>query len=269
MHQRSILMVYLFIVGMASSVLGGFIACGAQSYRVSIHDNDPDYISKQQTGNAEKCESNCDLNLIHSKKGWKIPISFYVSEEISDDVSLQLQKAMTTWEAAVGKKLFNYKGKDTKKGSDFNSLLLPLNDNINSHYFDYSWAKNTGKSSRVLATTIWESDNNDTEILVKADIRFNAQNYVLDDSIKKFSSGEKIIVDLESLALHELGHFLGLNHVTEDIDKDSVMNPSLFIGEGMFTRSPSDGDIDRIRSIYGIGDESQADKVRLSSQATK
>jgi hypothetical protein len=63
---------------------------------------------------------------------------------------------------------------------------------------------------------------------------------------------------MESLALHEVGHLLGLSHISEQDDKYSVMNPSLFIGEGMMTRRLSESDIDRIRSIYGVGDASLA-----------
>ena len=56
---------------------------------------------------------------------------------------------------------------------------------------------------------------------------------------------------MQSLAIHELGHLLGLAHVEEGVDPVSVMNPSLFIGEGLTARKLSRGDITRIQTIYG------------------
>jgi len=72
---------------------------------------------------------------------------------------------------------------------------------------------------------------------------------------------------MESLAVHELGHLLGLTHVKETEDRFSVMNPSLFIGEGMITRRLSKGDIVRIRSIYGIGDPTLAQALEKADDA--
>ena len=80
------------------------------------------------------------------------------------------------------------------------------------------------------------------------------------DALVDLSSESKIIVDLQSLATHEFGHLLGLSHVTEDVDEYSLMNPSLFIGEGLTTRIPSVGDVQRIQKIYGcIGDSCDID----------
>ena len=62
---------------------------------------------------------------------------------------------------------------------------------------------------------------------------------------------ERLVVDMESLALHELGHLLGLSHVDQSLDRYSIMNPSLLIGEGLITRNISRGDIARLQKIYG------------------
>ena len=65
------------------------------------------------------------------------------------------------------------------------------------------------------------------------------------------SEADRQVVDMQSLAIHELGHLLGLAHVDEEIDPISVMNPSLFIGEGLTSRKLSRSDIVRIQTIYG------------------
>jgi hypothetical protein len=45
------------------------------------------------------------------------------------------------------------------------------------------------------------------------------------------------------------------------------MNPSLFIGEGMITRKLSNGDITRIRSVYGVGDPTLAQKLEKADDS--
>jgi len=187
-----------------------------------------------------------------------LPIEFRVTNEMAKPVVDELRRAIATWEAAVGKPMFVFQGIENRKGESFKELYEPLNDGQNGHYFDFNWAKATGKSASVLATTIWENDPQDPARIVKADIRYNAEFYIFGDAIRGFSEGKRTIVDMESLSLHEVGHLLGLAHVAEKDDRYSVMNPSLFIGEGMMTRRLSEGDVERIRAVYGIGDASLA-----------
>jgi hypothetical protein len=250
-----------------SAALGGFVACGAQSYRVPVHgeaETDPNQPSNVKTSGDNRMNGAALLG-VHSQAGWSRtgPILFYTSSEMPDKVATHLRQAMSLWEAAVGKQLFVYQGKENKAGRDFKSLYQPLDDGVNGHYFDYTWALSTGKSPSVLATTIWENSPSDVQSIVKADIRYNAEYYVFGDALNEFGEGKRTIVDMESLALHELGHLLGLSHVNPDDDKYSVMNPSLFIGEGMTTRKLSRGDVERIRSIYGIGDPNAASKLDI------
>ena len=264
-NQRNLLLGYLSVTTVLSTSLGGYVACGAQTYRVPVHGteetsapNRPNTGTSSMAAQASKGATN--LVGAHSSQGWSrnLPIRFKVTEEMSEPASSQLRKAMKSWEYAVGKKLFENEGLEKRKGADFKSLYAPLDDGINGHYFDFNWAQATEKSNTVLATTIWENDPNDTSVIVKGDIRYNAEFYLFGDALKEFSEGKRTIVDMESLALHEVGHLLGLSHISEGDDRYSVMNPSLFIGEGMMTRRLSEGDIDRIRSVYGVGDATLA-----------
>lgn len=265
MRQRHVLFGYLSLMTLVSTTLGGYVACGAQKYRVPVHGSEPEAANKRpnagQSGTAMVNGTN--LFGVHSNKGWarNMPVRFKTSVEIPDAVVKQLRTAMASWEKAVGKTMFVFEGVENRKGSDFAELYQPLNDNVNSHYFDFNWQKATGKSTTVLATTIWENDPRDQSSIVKADIRYNAEYYIFGDALKDFSEGKRTIVDLESLALHEVGHLLGLTHVSEKDDRYSVMNPSLFIGEGMMTRRLSEGDIERVRSVYGVGDPTLANNL--------
>jgi hypothetical protein len=270
MTQSRLVMVYSCMMLAVSTLMGGYVACGAQTYRVPVHGeggNDPSAPSNVKTSGDTQM-NGANLLGIHSQAGWSRsgPILFYTSEEIPEAVVEHLRRAMATWEAAVGKQLFVYQGVEMRTGGDFESLYQPLDDQTNGHYFDYTWAQSTNKSASVLATTIWENSPTDVQSIVKADIRYNAEFYVFGDALNEFSEGKRTIVDMESLALHELGHLLGLSHVSAEDDKFSVMNPSLFIGEGMMTRNLSSQDITRIRQIYGVGDPAAADDLELADE---
>jgi predicted Zn-dependent protease len=275
-RHRHVVVGYLGLVTAVSTTLGGYVACGAQSYRVPIHGNDAQAPSRPNTGQSGMGASTVGLasgaNLVgvHSPSGWgkSLPIRFKVTDEMPLPVVEQLRKAMKSWELAIGKPLFVYDGVEKQRGSNFSDLYEPLNDNQNGHYFDFNWALATGKPATVLATTIWENDARDAATIVKADIRYNAEFYLFGDAIKDYSEGKRTIVDMESLALHEVGHLLGLSHINEKEDRYSVMNPSLFIGEGMMTRRLSEGDITRIRSVYGVGDASLAASLEKADDFT-
>jgi Matrixin len=262
-HQH-VIVGYLGIMALVSTTLGGYVACGAQKYRVSVHGDEEAPPSRPNTGQSGTAgaasASNVNLNGVHSALGWSknLPIDFRVTNEMPKPVIEELRKAMKSWEAAVGKQLFAYQGVENRQGSAFKDLYEPLNDTLNGHYFDFNWGKATGKPASVLATTIWENDPQEPDRVVKGDIRYNAEFYIFGDAIKEYSEGKRTIVDMESLALHEVGHLLGLKHIAESEDRYSVMNPSLFIGEGMMTRRLSEGDLVRIRSVYGVGDASLA-----------
>ena len=262
MKEKNVVLTYAAFMTLISTSLGGYVACGAQKYRVNVHGNEEaDKTAPPNTAfSGQKTSASANLVGVHSSKGWAghLPINFKLSSEMPVEMSEHISEAMKIWEDATGQKLFAYAGKEEKKGSSFKQLYEPLDDSINGHYLDWNWARATGKSNSVLATTIWENNPKEASSIVKADIRYNAEFYIFGNSLNEFSQGSRTIVDLQSLALHELGHLIGLTHISDSQDKYSVMNPSLFIGEGMITRRLSEGDIARVRTIYKNGDESLA-----------
>jgi hypothetical protein len=240
---------YLGGIGGIAFTFASFIACGSQMYKVSVHE-DID-TTKTETASPHSNDKTSSLYGIHAPKGWNgVQIPFKFGKDMTQQQKVHLMAAIQRWEWAVGKKLFAFEGDHSGvTGDTFKDLYSSLQDNVNGHYLDENWGK-TGKPATVLATTIW-NNGFDASIIAKADIRFNTQNYLIGDSMTLKSSNNKDVVDMQSLALHELGHLLGLTHVAEDVDTLSIMNPALFIGEGLATRELSRGDIERIQTVYG------------------
>ena len=90
------------------------------------------------------------------------------------------------------------------------------------------------------------------------------------DSYVERSTPSREVADMQSLATHEIGHKIGLAHVSPEEDPHSIMNPSLYIGEGLANRKLSRGDIERIQKIYGCeGAACDIEKTFLKIEALK
>ena len=244
--STSLALKYGTIVGTTVVLFTNFVACGAQMYQVSLRD---DHNPAQVVEGSDNPDSQ-NFGL-HAPGGWdKLPIRFRTGFKVENDQLSGLQNAMKTWEMAIGRPLFVYEGVHSNvDGDNFPDLYSSLKDSINGTYLDFAWQK-TGKSKEVIATTIWSNNAANASQIDSADIRFNEEEYVIGDgfSLKKRDTRE--VVDMQTLALHELGHLLGLSHVEATNDGSSIMNPKVYIGEGLTSRSLSRGDLERIQKIY-------------------
>jgi len=242
---------YLITVTAILALFANFVACGSQLYQVSMKDD----LDEEQLPPETKNPTS-ERYGIHAAYGWKnLPVAYRFDATMQASQKLALQKAMQSWEKAVGKKLFLPQGDHVGvTGESFKDLYGSLKDGVNGHYLDKTWAK-TAKPAVVLATTIWDNVAGDADTIASSDIRFNEEYYLIGDSLSLAATDTKEVVDMESLALHELGHLLGLAHVDSSVDGLSIMNPHLFIGEGLTTRKLSRGDIERIQMIYGCEDD--------------
>jgi hypothetical protein len=255
---------YAALVGCVLAMFINFVACGSQLYKLSL-DGDTQVKSVDNRSNPAAPPDVTDPTSPHfglnAPGGWvDLPIHFKVSNELTAAQKTGLLRAMRTWETAVGKPLFIFEGNDDRTGNSFPDLYSSLDDNVNGYYMDDNWQK-TKKPTIVLATTIWNNFAGDTSKIDTADIRFNAQYYLMGDAFSTVRADNKDVVDMQTLATHELGHMLGLAHIEVD-DPDSIMTPALYIGEGLANRRLSRGDLDRIQKIYGCtGDACDHDKV--------
>lgn len=240
---------YVFLVLGTGGFFTNFIACGTQLYQVSVEE-DFDQSHHAVAANPKINDPESTMYGIHTISGWKnLPIPYRFDPTLDSSQRKALQAAMAKWEWAVGKKLFSFAGDASSTGDSFSDLYSSLEDDVNGHYVDKNWEK-TAKPQYVLATTIW-NNSPDYSAITKADIRFNMEYYVIGDSLTLKATESKEVVDMQSLATHELGHLLGLAHVSPEVDRLSIMNPSLLIGEGLTTRHLSRDDIIRIQTVYG------------------
>jgi hypothetical protein len=230
-------------------IFSTFVACGTGLYKVSVKEDFDQ--SKTAAALPASVDKTSNLYGIHAPQGWaKLPIPFRFDPNLNEEQKIQLMSAMKRWEWATGKILFSFDGTHAGvTGDSFKDLYSSLNDSINGNYLDENWGK-TAKPDYVLATTIW-TNGKDYSSITKADLRFNEQFYVIGDAFEIKAEGNREVVDMQSLALHELGHLLGLSHVDEDVDATSIMNPTLFIGENLSSRKLARSDIERIQQIYG------------------
>jgi len=208
------------------------------------------------------CKENQDnfdnLNLDDNKEilfqsGWGAnyiyPVIINISSKISnEDLSLvdQINNAVNKWNNAIGKKIISIKNESNKYNEYIFSKLK------NGIYFEKitfgqgGWIYNTGKSSNTIASTFYETI--DKRSISRAVILLNGDSYIFGNASKSSQVNEENFVDMESIMLHELGHFLGLGHVNNEIN--SVMFPYYPKGNDKNSRVLSENDIKRIRSIY-------------------
>lgn len=182
--------------------------------------------------------------------GWAtLPVKLQLDKQFSSRQVAGIVAAANVWNDAVGDQILTFLPKRVVPvNKDLNDLL---DDNVNSVVLERNWCK-TGKSTNVLGTTVWNNDG-DPRMIATADIELNFQFYGEDDANRAKPDRYREVVDIETLMVHEFGHMLGLTHIYSTFDQESIMEPSLYIGEGVTRRHLSKGDLARIRYLYAPG----------------
>lgn len=168
--------------------------------------------------------------------------------------------AVDTWNKAAGKTLLKYGGTigkpQPKRASD------ALSDDDLVVYMQSDWIGSfIGKENEIIATAyIYASC--DGKAIEASDIFLNTQMYYffdtkkytdMPDAYKGLVRGQRKIIDVASVLIHEIGHSLGLNHIPEARCPDSVMIPTIRVGVHESKRDLTQTDIVNISDLYGDG----------------
>ncbi|MCB9062479.1 MAG: matrixin family metalloprotease [Halobacteriovoraceae bacterium] len=159
--------------------------------------------------------------------------TIYVTEDFSDDEFAALQNAAQVWNDTLGTNAI-----DIVRGgvnNQYTNLELPVHDRVSEATKQYTW----DQSQKTTVALCWYTSLGG--FIKGADLHFNYHNY-------KFSTGEetaRFTMDLETIAIHEMGHFLGLAHSDHAED---VMYPYSFYGQQK--RELSKNDQERIIELY-------------------
>lgn len=164
-----------------------------------------------------------------------IPIKIRFPKSLESQLYQSVYYAVEEWNIKADRPLLYF------EFADFTTAMPDdTYDSKNNFYSQNNWAV-TGYANGVLAITRFYYYNN---ILLEADIVLNnTRNYhynsLADDTI---ASNQ---FDVQSILLHEFGHFLGFDHTNES---DSVMKPTL--SSGSVVRYLSQKDVERLLSRY-------------------
>ena len=153
--------------------------------------------------------------------------NYLVNENCADcsGEAAAIQKAAATWSNAGAKFTFSYGGTTTSGG--------PIRDEINC----ISWSSTyfPAGSSTLAETTRWFYQ--DTGDIIEVDCVFNDN--------KAWSTTPSVNFDVETVMLHEFGHYLSLGHSVAP----AVMQPN--VPSGTQRRTLTTDDINGIIAIYG------------------
>ena len=168
------------------------------------------------------------------------PLVIKVPQEL-EPYQLAIDRSAEVWNEALGQRavVFIY---DQTPNIQWQDPKESLFDDLFGLYKQLSW-KFDDVGPTVLAYTGTLSLNGTIQ---KADLIFNFDNFIFADV--EAPPAHTNYVDFQSVLIHELGHFLGLSHVTLSEDSSSVMLPTLRKAEGR--RLLSNGDLYRIRNLY-------------------
>lgn len=184
----------------------------------------------------QKPEAQASCNFIQNgasqRVSWKAdtPAELYIHESVPMSYTSAVEAAVAEWNSRAGRTLIRLIPGRVGGGSS------PKKDGYSVLYMMNSWESN--KRTEQARTTIYWSGSR----IYEADIRLNDKNF---NFVVGEAEGTFYGVDLESLLIHELGHFLGLAHTHS---RESVMYKSLASGD--VRDHISDEDLDSLMCEY-------------------
>ncbi|WP_437590449.1 matrixin family metalloprotease [Sorangium sp. So ce1000] len=181
----------------------------------------------------------------------KLPVGYYINRStipgsIAGFAVARVESGFETWaNAGCTEWQVNLLG-DTTDRYDYNDGKSVF------HWISNSWPEMLGDVNSVIGVTlpVWTRDG----AIFDADMVFNDVGFCWNDT------GNGGCVDTQSIATHEEGHFLGLNHSS---DRNATMTPYYVVGSSM--RTIEDDDIEGVCALYPIGGTTAAGATSAAS----
>ncbi|MGQ0794665.1 MAG: matrixin family metalloprotease [Nitrosopumilaceae archaeon] len=196
------------------------------------------------SGAGKPSGSSCYAFLTKGGVKWTAPETWVVNPSNSglnpDFVLSNLALNIAKWEDASDGVIGNSLGADIMAGGSITNAILvadtssPL-DNVNEIYF-----ANISSSGTIAVTTTWY--NSFTKQIVEMDQVYDNADYVWSES------GEPGEMDFENIAVHELGHGIGMGHPADSCSNETMYRYAS-LGETK-KRDLNTGDIAGINALY-------------------
>lgn len=192
-----------------------------------------------------------------SKKQKSLPIqwksgctTWRTHEEFPDEYLEALQRSFETWNEVSGSyfQAF-YAGSSDQFGAAYDCEGGTENQNVVSYLTE--WPSSVAGSDVVaLTSVVYITDKGE---ILDADIRMNADHFIWQDITKV--SQDRRIVDVQNILTHEVGHFLGLEHSTDEnyVGSGEARDATMWSHTNMNEikrRVLSDDDKAGVRAIY-------------------
>lgn len=182
--------------------------------------------------------------------GWtagRLPLQVSISSDFTSTERDRLVSVSNKWETAGGKNFITFNAASVSN-KDLASMNSYLDGRIEVHQVNTSALPSSSLAVTVFNGIVLNSGTSDEYVRINdADILFNYNDFVFNTNP---SIGEW---DLESVMIHEVGHLLGMSHISAS-SKVSVMNPT--ISSGAKIRTLFDIDKANIKSNYGTSSSS-------------
>lgn len=199
--------------------------------------------TQQQNLDATPSYSSSSLPAKWSSKS-VFPLAIKISNDFDADEIQSINNSADNWsDPFSGTNLFNA---TTSNITEKNSLDA-YEDSTLGIYKSFNWPSELPTTA--LAVTQIKGTQKSNYI------RINHADIILNYDYYSFSTGSGWGYDVETVALHELGHLLGLYH-TNTSTNDSVMYPS--ISSSTVNREPKQTDIDNLSDKYNLSTSGSA-----------
>ncbi len=177
------------------------------------------------------------------------PKQMYLSNAYTDAAEItKINESMTAWETGLnGYNFFNNAGTDTRDIDAINGATSVLRDNkfviYKAAVWPYPLYPFALAITQIFAIRYNGGESNEYVSIQEADIIMNYENFDFDTGGFDY--------DFKTVMVHELGHFLGLQHKPTSYNRNNtVMYPSIFSYESK--QAPLTIDIQDMAAKYNI-----------------